>query len=75
MGEPDEKASTNPAINFELLHFRLRFDHEQGVIEQEYHQISTVALPSAALIQRALVNHLPTFFLEPKVLMEAVSAR
>ena len=31
--DPGKKVGTNPAINFVLFHFRLRLDHEQGVIE------------------------------------------
>lgn len=60
--------STHTSIDLELVDFVLLLDHEKCVVEQEYHQLRAITLPSATLLQRALVNKLAAFLLQPEIL-------
>ena len=59
---------TYPPVDFVLLHFALRLDHKERVVEQEDHQIAAVSLPTSTLLEGALVDELATLLLEAEVL-------
>jgi hypothetical protein len=52
-----------------ILFFALLLGHKQGMIKKENQQFATIALRAAAALQRALVNHLTTLFLQPQILI------
>ena len=63
-----ERSVPYPSVGLVLLHFALRLDHKERVVEQEDHQIAAVSLPTSTLLEGALVDELAPLLLEAEVL-------